>query len=99
MPVSDNLKFIYIHIPKCAGSSVRRALQQAGATMTFEGAASEDQRRSFKIQWLHHFTAASLQPLVSRYAWKTYFKFAFVRNPWDLLVSFYHFHKMRVQSS
>jgi hypothetical protein len=40
-----------------------------------------------------HFPAKILRELVPEEVWSTYFKFAFVRNPWDLVVSTYHFSK------
>lgn len=42
-------------------------------------------------QW--HLPAVVVRELIGRRAWDGLFRFAFVRNPWDLVVSAYHFEK------
>lgn len=97
MPICHSLRFIYIHVPKCAGSSVKKSLKTAGARLEFTGMASPQEKTALGSTWLHHVTAAKLRTAVPERVWETYYKFAFIRNPWDLMVSFYHFHKMRSQ--
>lgn len=100
MPVSYDKQFLYIHIPKCAGSSITKALK-ASMRLRFEGKISHQIRMAHKIDtnFWHHLTAQSLQKFISAKQWGSYFKFAFVRNPWDRLVSFYFFHKKRTVES
>jgi hypothetical protein len=57
-------------------------------------------RRDFKIAPLagfaqQHLPAGVLRELLPEALWNGYFKFGFVRNPWDLLVSAYHFLKVQ----
>lgn len=42
-------------------------------------------------QW--HLPATVVRDLVGRDRWERYFTFAFIRNPWDLVVSAYHFEQ------
>lgn len=69
----DDKKAIFVHIPKCAGISVNKALfgNLAGGHTTLE-------------QYLTVFEPKAIQ---------SYFKFTIVRNPWDRVVSAYHFLK------
>ncbi len=69
----DETKSVFVHIPKCAGVSVCRALygDLAGGHETFNN-------------YLHIFEPRCIL---------NYFKFTFVRNPWDRLVSAYFFLK------
>lgn len=73
----DETKSIFIHIPKCAGTSVARALY----------------RRRVGNKDGNHMTAGWYQLTFDEETYNRYFKFTFVRNPWDRLVSAYHFVK------
>jgi hypothetical protein len=66
----DQLRCIFVHIPKCAGLSVAEALFRGRNT---------------------HTTIRQYQLVFTRREFDEYFKFAFVRNPWDRLVSAYHY--------
>jgi hypothetical protein len=67
----DDTKAIFVHIPKCAGVSVCRALfgNLAGGHTTLD-------------EYLNIFEPRYIE---------SYFKFTIVRNPWDRLVSAFHF--------
>jgi hypothetical protein len=69
----DDKKAIFVHVPKCAGISVNKALfgNLAGGHTTLE-------------QYLNIYEPKNIL---------SYFKFTIVRNPWDRVVSAYHFLK------
>jgi chondroitin 4-sulfotransferase 11 len=74
MLISTEKKFLFIHIQKTAGSSLARLLKsQAPDTRPFLGQ--------------HDHALWAKKHLASQ--WNEYYKFAFVRNPWDRLVSWY----------
>ena len=78
MPLDHQRRAIFIHIPKTGGTSIEQALGIYGG---------EDPFRLFGRQ-LQHLTAREIKQLwVNEHTYNSYFKFCFVRNPWDRLVS------------
>jgi hypothetical protein len=71
--VSDSRKVVFVHIQKTGGLTVDRLLNER----------IPDLRR---IAARHGFASLGMDELDD---WDEYFKFAFVRNPWDRLVSWY----------
>ena len=84
MVISDKLRCIFVHIQKTGGISIESVLRQGDPAI---GSHLHEGRR--------HLSAREIAPLVQPSQWSDYFKFAFVRNPWDRLVSW---HCMCVQS-
>lgn len=71
---------IFVHIPKTGGQTITKLL--ANPDMLFHSGIENG------IEYAH-MTASQLRSLIPDY--NTLFKFAFVRNPWDRLVSEYHY--------
>jgi hypothetical protein len=69
----DKNKCIFVHIPKCAGVSINRAL--------------------FGNLGGGHHSAMDYQIIYQRSIFNNYYKFTFVRNPWDRIFSAYNFLK------
>lgn len=69
-------KLIFIHLPKCAGTSIETAF--TGKSWS-QGALLHEQ----------HLTAAGARETYGADVYDSYFKFSVVRNPWDLLVAYY----------
>lgn len=74
-------KYIFIHIPKTAGSSIEKAL------VTPDCELLSNQREKGLV--LNHLTIneAIKNNFISLEELKSFFVFAFVRNPWDRIVS------------
>ena len=81
MFINHKHKFIFIHIPKNAGTSIRNSFRTEGY----------DQRVVNKRY--PHDSCSMIRKYCGEEVWNTFFKFAIVRNPYDRLVSYYHFHK------
>jgi GT2 family glycosyltransferase/ubiquinone/menaquinone biosynthesis C-methylase UbiE len=84
--ISDKHKIIYINNPKCACNSIKESLG------TFFG-VPQDTIEDWKKGVLkkHEDSKTRLAKIdLSDYNYRNYFKFTFVRNPWDRVLSAYY---------
>jgi hypothetical protein len=90
--ISHKYKIIFIHIPKCAGSSI--------SDFYFDQPKLDWRTPNYNLLYgwcperkihMQHATPKELleTELIDKDIWKSYFKFAFVRNPWDRAYSDY----------
>lgn len=100
MLISHQHRFAFIHVPKTGGSSVTFALwphaDHVDRHWMNRGLALIGIHVNHYAPWRQrrfrpHTSAATLQRHLPAAVFADLFKFAFVRNPWDLLVSYYHF--------
>jgi len=74
MLISESRKFIFVHIQKTGGTSLKHVIRTH----------VED---AHPLLGTHDFARGGRRALGA--AWDEYFSFAFVRNPWDRLVSWW----------
>jgi len=73
--ISHDYKFLFIHIPRTGGSSIESQ---------FNYKENKDYTLSTK-----HWTLSDWKKTLDRESFDNYFKFSFVRNPWDFTISKY----------
>lgn len=83
--ISHTKNFIFIHIPKTGGTSIEHGLRPYGKLL--QGVVN------FESIYYKHVTASALQRMLGPSEYAAYFKFTFVRNPWDWIVSNYAFNR------
>lgn len=81
MIISEKHKIIFIHIHKTAGQSITDYMEK-----------NLPDSKPFLNK---HDFAINGKIALGEEKWDEYFKFAFVRNPWDRLVSWYHMFKLK----
>jgi hypothetical protein len=90
MPVSHEYKAIFVHIPRAGGSSIEKVLGIYGRRNDGENSPCHDLLFgiSHGVQ-MQHLTIHEIRDRMDRRAFEGYFKFAFVRNPYDRILSAY----------
>lgn len=96
MLLSIKYKFLFVHIAKTGGTSIRAALRpyqwrdpyRIPLFVCSRLSALSGHRLGCKFP--RHAKAIAAFEMLPRELYQQLFKFAFVRNPWDLQVSSYH---------
>lgn len=96
--VNHTRRFIFVHVPKSAGTTVSEVLsrlttyrdQEIGAT-AFGQAINRPYAQRFGLR--KHCTASELVDVVGESTWREYFTFGFIRNPYARSYSTYTFLK------
>lgn len=99
MPIFHQHKTIFIHIPKTAGSTVnsvfglREVFPISRSLLDFDTSVMYGNTDEMELD---HMLAIDMRNLLmpkERHIWESYVKFAIVRNPFDRIVSQYHYCK------
>ncbi|TCT11475.1 sulfotransferase family protein [Tepidamorphus gemmatus] len=100
--INHTFGFVFVHVPKCAGTTVAMALSQASAYCDIEiGATPLGQAMADHYATRHgigkHATAIQIRNVLGQAAWMRMFSFAFMRDPLARAQSTYRFlkHKFR----
>ena len=86
MPIYPHHTAIFVHIPKNGGSTVTTMLKRR---RMFDIMPAPEDPRGQGCETILQYMAAIGDDTGD------YFKFSFVRNPWDRLVAAYHYIKQR----
>ena len=79
--------FIFVHIPKCAGASIEKVLIPIVSHSNDLKDLSEKERNKFWLPGRKRLQHRKLRRYELHFNLDEYFKFAFVRNPWDRAIS------------
>lgn len=104
MAVSHQYKFIFVHIPKCAGSSIEKSFQTFTKLTLISGGGQNSLSKEYIEQNnlsitgnFHrlelHLSATEIKTLIGEKFFEECYKFSIVRNPFSRLVSYYLFIK------
>ena len=80
--INHEHKFIFIHIPKCGGTSIESIFEPNAHIKNVNG-------KHNGVTWRKHMTFKTHELLFPDLG--NYFKFSIVRNPWDMTVSMYNY--------
>lgn len=102
MLISHSHQFLFIHVPKAAGTSITECLRPLAHDPRDYLVNRLLERCGVRVNlWIgpyrwrrfrKHHTGEVVQRHLPNDVYQRLFKFAFVRNPWDWLVSYYHYH-------
>lgn len=101
MIINNRYRFIYLHVPKTAGTTVSTVLHEYSGPVDLDlGGVLNDTAHDLNELWSErwglekHSSARKAKDVLGEKLWNDYFKFAFVRNPFAKTYSAYKFHKL-----
>lgn len=89
MPISYTYKTVFIHIPKCAGTTIEKML---GTCTPIEYYNFKPRLKPGQLKTPQHFTYCELKSGLT-INWENFYAFSVVRNPYSRFVSEYKYRK------
>lgn len=94
--INTNFGFIFVHVPKTAGTTITSLLSQFSSPFDIEvggSAFGEEVQAAYKRRYglSKHSPASQIKAIVGETAWKKMFSFGVVRDPLQRLASAYRF--------
>ena len=98
MIINHSRKFVFVHVPKAAGTSVSGMLSELTTYKDLEigtGELGQALQATYgrRFGLVKHSPAHRIRAVMGGKDWGEYFTFAFARNPFSRLLSIYHFLK------
>lgn len=92
--ISIQSQFLFIHVPKTGGNSIQNILRSYSEDEIVMLAEHQDGIERFgvrnrKYNLTKHSTLSHYKSVMDASTYRSLFKFAVMRNPWDMMISFY----------
>lgn len=92
--ISTSKGFLFVHVPKTGGNSIQEVLRKYSEDEIVIRAKHQDGVERYGVvnsryKTQKHSTLDYYKNVIERDKFQNLFKFATIRNPWDMMVSFY----------
>lgn len=96
----NHLKYVFVHVPKTGGTSMKQILFSEKFKCDECGWVIEEKYNG-ALTNKELFTHASAKEIINylnknQYNSNEYFKFGFIRNPWDMVASNFEYYKQKM---
>lgn len=92
--ISLQKSFLFVHVPKTGGNSIQSILKANSEDKILTSAKHQDGVERFEVHndnynTTKHSTLSHYKSVLEPETYIRLFKFATIRNPWDMMISFY----------